>query len=146
MTKKTEYVLETGRPTLSRIMPELNYFTSRSSGPGGQHVNKVESKVMIKWNVRESEVLSEEEKELLIVTCGNRINKSGELMVSSENKRSQLRNKEFALKKLEKLLVRAFTRKKKRVATKPSRAANRKRLDSKKRHSGKKELRKRVEF
>ncbi|MGB3467720.1 MAG: alternative ribosome rescue aminoacyl-tRNA hydrolase ArfB [Cyclobacteriaceae bacterium] len=142
----TEITSESKRPSISSIAHELQYFTARSSGPGGQHVNKVESKIMIKWNVRDSEAISKEQKMILLTTYPNKITKNGELIVTSENKRSQLRNKEFALQKLEKLLAKAFTRKKKRIPTKPSKAAKHKRLDNKKKHGEKKGMRKKVDY
>ena len=130
--------------TISDIRDELEIITSRSGGSGGQHINKVETKVMLKWNVKESKLLNDIQKRLVLTSHKNKLTRNGELVVVSENKRSQLRNKEIALKKLERLLAQAFIRKKRRVPTRPSKAAKRQRLLNKKKQAEKKELRRRV--
>ncbi len=132
------------RPKIGDIKREIIILTSRSGGPGGQHVNKVESKVTLKWHVDASQVLNDRQKEKIRVATSNVINKEGDLMVSCESNRSQVRNKEIAFKKLDRLLGKAFVKKKARVATKPTKASKKRRLDSKKKHSDKKEMRKRI--
>lgn len=99
---------------------------------------------MLKWNVKESKLLNDIQKRLVLTSHKTKPTRNGELVVVSENKRSQLRNKEIALKKLERLLAQAFIRKKRRVPTRPSKAAKRQRLLNKKKQAEKKELRRRV--
>lgn len=120
---------------------ELEFSTSRSSGPGGQNVNKVNTKVTLRWNVKNSSLLTPEEKEQLLQKLSTRLTTEGELIVSSQDKRSQLQNKEEALSKLDLLLKKAFMKKKKRKATKPSKSSVKSRLDRKKKHSDKKKMR-----
>lgn len=120
---------------------EFEFTMSRSSGPGGQNVNKVNSKVQLKFNVGESGVLSEEEKTLLQKKWATKLDASGALMVQSQEKRSQLQNKELVVRKFNELLGKAFEKKKIRVATKPSKAAIEERLKAKKVRSEKKKWR-----
>lgn len=127
------------------LLGEIRFVTSRSGGPGGQNVNKVSSKVTLLWPVADSVVLSQEQRELLISKWSTQLTRAGELQIISQESRSQLQNKEEALRKLDALLRKAFTPKKKRTATKPTKASKRKRLDEKKLRSEKKQWRQRLD-
>ncbi len=122
--------------------PEFSFSTSRSSGPGGQHVNKTETRVELRFNVPDSELLSEEEKHRLLDKLANKINSEGELILSSQEHKSQMQNKEECIKKFYELLAEALKVRKKRKKTRPSKAAREKRLKEKKKRSEKKEQRK----
>jgi len=126
--------------SLSNYYSEFVFTTSRSSGPGGQNVNKVNSKVTLSWNINES-ALSDDEKNVIITKLASIITKDGVLMLTSQEKRSQLQNKEEVIKKLEKLLVKAFAKKKVRKPSKPSKAAKQKRIGEKKKAGEKKKWR-----
>lgn len=128
--------------TASLVNSELLFSTSRSSGPGGQNVNKVNSKVTLRWPIANSAILTDEEKELLLRKLASRLTTEGELMIISQESRSQQQNKELAIEKLDALLTKAFAKKKVRKATKPSKAAAQNRIEKKKRHSEKKKMRK----
>jgi len=127
--------------TTDLITSELEFATSRSSGPGGQNVNKVNTKVTLRWNINDSTLLTLQEKELLLHKLSTRLTVDGTLLVTSQDKRSQLQNKEDTLLKLEQLLKQAFAKKKKRKPSKPSKSSVQNRLDKKKKHSDKKKWR-----
>lgn len=131
-------------PALSEILPELTFVTSRSSGPGGQNVNKVNSKVTLKWDLTNSS-LPAAQREVIQKKLHSRLTKDGVLIISAQDERSQLQNKEEVLSRLEELLMKAFTRKKARKPTQPRKAANQKRLQQKQRHGEKKRWRQRLE-
>jgi ribosome-associated protein len=120
---------------------EISFKTARSGGSGGQNVNKVETMVEALWPVAASRFFSDEEKELILGRLANRISKEGTLSVKSSETRSQLENKSLARRKMEELVAKALIKQKKRKPTKIPKAVKEKRLDSKKRDSMKKELR-----
>jgi ribosome-associated protein len=128
-------------PIFSALVPELEFSTSRSSGPGGQNVNKVNSKVTVKLNIPKSSVLSDEQKGVLLAKLAGKITTEGVLVLSSQAKRSQLENKESVLMKLDALITKSFARKKARKKTKPSKTAKEKRIKTKKLVSEKKKWR-----
>lgn len=132
--------------SISRIRSEIEVKTSRSSGPGGQHVNKTESRVQLIFNIPESNILKDNEKATLLDFMKSRLTKDGAIIVASESSRSQVKNKEAAFKKLDRLLTKAFAKKKKRKPTSPSKSSNQKRLKSKKINSEKKQLRGKIDF
>jgi ribosome-associated protein len=121
---------------------ELHFSASRSSGPGGQNVNKVNTKVELRFHVASSTLLSDEEKILLIEKLLKKINSEGELILVSQTERSQMKNKEKVIEKFYSLLTRALTPRKKRKPTKPSQASKEERLEEKRKQAEKKERRK----
>ncbi len=121
---------------------ELSITASRSSGPGGQNVNKVNTKVEVRLNIADSNLLSDTEKALLFEKLVNKINKLGELIVVSQSKRTQLQNKEKAIEKLNLLISNALIVEKKRKKLKIPKSVKEKRLKDKKIKSEKKDKRK----
>jgi len=127
--------------TTTELTRELKFTTARSSGPGGQNVNKVNTKVILSFDVANSEILTIDQKEVLTSKLASRLTKEGVLLLSSQDKRSQLQNKEAVIVKFDDILKKAFAKKKKRKATKPSKASIQKKATQKKQHSEKKKWR-----
>ncbi len=126
-----------------KLIPE-NEITeqfSRSGGSGGQNVNKLSTKAEVRWNVESSAAFSDEEKEKIKQVLGNRINKEGELIITSQEERSQLQNRGRAIERLNNLVSDALIPEKERVATKPTRSSKERRLEAKKRQGEKKKQR-----
>jgi ribosome-associated protein len=131
-------------PPASAFLSEITFQTSRSSGPGGQNVNKVESRVELRWHLQQSQVLTPIQKELILEKIASQLTAEGYLLVVAQDDRSQLRNKEIALARFHELLQKSLRRPKPRRATRPSAGAVRQRLDSKKRQGEKKANRRKL--
>jgi ribosome-associated protein len=123
------------------LFPELHFMASRSGGPGGQNVNKVNSKISLRFEIRQSQILTDDEKEIISQRLSSYLTKDGILYISSQESRSQLENKQAVLAKLDALLAKAFEKRKARKKSKPSQAVIKKRIESKKRLSEKKKWR-----
>ncbi|MFT5823525.1 MAG: ribosome-associated protein [Crocinitomix sp.] len=124
------------------ITTEIIYKAVRSSGAGGQHVNKVASKVTASFNIELSQGLTEREKQVLTTKLAGRITKEGLLQLSAEESRSQFRNKALCTERLLNLLTQNLIRPKVRRATKPTKGSKKRKLKNKKINSEKKALRK----
>jgi ribosome-associated protein len=121
---------------------EFTFATARSSGPGGQNVNKVNTKVELRFNISLSRILLPEEKVILLQKLRNKINTEGELILTSQSERTQLANKSAVTEKFFKIISAALTIQKKRRATGPTPGSKLKRLNEKKIRSMLKNLRK----
>ncbi len=123
------------------IESELRFSTSRGSGPGGQNVNKVNTKVELRFNIMDSAFLTAEEKNLLLQKLEKKITSDGELIVVAQEDRSQLRNRQKATERFFEWVQKALTPRKKRKKSAPTQASIEKRLRLKKIAGQKKELR-----
>ena len=126
------------------ISQELEFRTARSSGAGGQNVNKVETMVTGIWHVDTSVLVTDEQKIMIREKLSGRLNKEGQLLVSSQVHRSQLANKEEVIKKMNELVSRALTPKKLRIATRPTKGSVEQRIEHKKKLSRIKSDRKKI--
>jgi ribosome-associated protein len=128
-------------PRVQIPLAEFRLSFARSSGPGGQNVNKVNSKVTLHWPVRSSPSIPDDVRERLVAKYRKRINSQGELVLHSQRYRDQGKNVTDCLEKLRQLLLNVVVPPKRRIATRPSRAAKQRRVDEKKSRGQKKELR-----
>jgi ribosome-associated protein len=118
----------------TRTLPghSLTITTTRASGPGGQHVNRTESKVQLQFDPRAVAWIDESTRLRLVALAGRQVDKQGNILVSSQEHREQAQNIETARTKLKELVLKALVRPKRRIATKPTRASKVRRVDDKK--------------
>jgi ribosome-associated protein len=121
---------------------EIEIQTTTSRGPGGQHVNRSETRVVLRLNVMTSTSLSTEQRSTILRKLGSRISREGILQVAAEEHRSQLRNRELARERMIELLANALHRDRPRKPTRPTRASQHRRVDDKKRRGTVKQGRK----
>ena len=125
-----------------RLETEFVFSASRSSGPGGQNVNKVNTRVELRFSIMASAFLSDGEKTTIQIKLKNRINSDDELVLVTQSERSQWRNRIKVTEKFFDLIKTALTPTKRRIKTSPTKASRVRRLDNKKKMSQKKQLRK----
>jgi len=121
---------------------EFVFSTSRSGGPGGQNVNKVNTKVELRFSIPNSILLSEIEKQVLLDKLASKLTLEDELIIVSQSERSQLGNKDKCVEKFYLIISKSLKPRKKRIASKPTRASKEKRIEGKKIQAKKKDLRK----
>jgi ribosome-associated protein len=120
---------------------ELQLAFSRSGGPGGQNVNKVETKVELRWNPSQSAMLNDADRAWLLERLASRITQAGDLLVTSSRTRDQAKNREDAMAKMAQIVRSALERPKPRKRTRPSRASEERRIQEKKRRAAIKQRR-----
>lgn len=118
------------------------FSASRSGGPGGQNVNKVNTQVELRFSIADTQLFFEDEKLRLFEKLKNRINSAGELIITSQEGRSQLENRELVLNKFFEAIEKALRVQRKRIKTTPSQASVKERLEIKKINAQKKQMRK----
>jgi ribosome-associated protein len=123
---------------------ELHFSFARSSGPGGQNVNKVNSKATLHWNATTSPALPEEIRQRFLALYASRITNDGEVVITSQESRDQPKNVAICLEKLKQMIVAVLTVPKKRRPTKPTKGSQKRRLNEKKQRAQVKEGRRRV--
>lgn len=129
-----------------KLLKELKFKAVRSSGAGGQHVNKVSSKVELIFDLHNSVEFTQEEKELLFKNLSSKLTKAHILLLNCDESRSQHKNKEIVIKRFLKLITNGLKVPKKRKPTKPSKSSVQKRLEKKKIQAYKKALRNKPEL
>ena len=129
-----------------KLLQELKFVASKSSGPGGQHVNKVNTKIELRFNVKDSEILTKDEKDIILSKLANKLTSNYDLIITVQTTRSQLKNRKEAIQKFIALIEQNLLPTKKRKVTKPSLASLKKRIKTKKQLSLKKNLRKKPEL
>jgi len=120
---------------------ELHYHTTRSSGPGGQHVNKTETQVELLFDVTHSPSLTDQQRQRILSKLKNLIDQKGVLHLTAQSERSQLRNREIVTARFQEILAAALHMPKKRRPTKPTAASKARRIEGKKRRGQIKQLR-----
>ncbi len=128
------------------ILKELKFKAIRSSGAGGQHVNKVSSKIELIFDVQNSGGFTDEEKELLFKNLSSKLTKEKNLLLTCDESRSQHKNKEIVIKRFLQVITNGLKVPKKRKPTNPTKSSIKKRLEKKKKQAFKKAFRKRPEF
>lgn len=123
---------------------ELSFSTSRASGPGGQHVNKTNSRITLRWNIQATSVLTDKEKELIFTKLANHLTQDGEIIIHNSQTSSQYENKKRAMNNLSLLISKSLKPEKKRKKTDIPKAKKESRLQSKSLHSKLKKMRKKV--
>lgn len=125
-------------PDIELLLNECRFEATRSSGSGGQNVNKVSTKMILLFSVLESHILDQEQKDIFLSELHTRISKLGIFRISSGRERTQLANRKLVIEKFYNLIENAFKTDEERIATKPTKSSNLKRIESKKALSGKK--------
>lgn len=131
---------------LPDLSPELNYRATRGSGPGGQHVNKANTKVELRWDLGATAGFSDSEKARLSAKLAHRLTQDGELVLTDHSTRSQARNREEVTARFYAILGGALKHEKRRKRTKPTYASKKRRLRGKKRRGELKKARGAVEW
>ncbi len=131
--------------TAAMLLPEIKLTASRSSGPGGQNVNKVNSKITLTFHVAQAMLLTEAERALLLQKLHKQLTADGVLVLVAQESRSQLENRDAVLKKFDSLIRKAFVKPKVRKPTKPTKRSVQTRITGKKKQAEKKQWRKKPE-